>query len=108
MSFPPMNPADLELARMLWERVIAEHPGRVRIDIEKIIEAARKLTHERRLSVRPTDLATRAVRVLRDLGVLSLPSDRTASVRWANYDLRCDPPIPLFVTIQRQAAERAP
>jgi hypothetical protein len=98
--------ADLELARTLWGRVAAEHPGRVRIDVEKIIEVAARLVRERGLSVRPSDLATRAVRVLRDQGELSLPSDRTAAARKANYDRRCDPPLPLFVMVARPAVER--
>jgi hypothetical protein len=103
-----LRPADLELARVLWERAVAKHPGRVRIDIEVFIGVARDLARERGLAGRPTELVTHAVRTLRDLGVLSLPSDRTASVLKKNYDRRCDPPIPLFVTIQREAAERAP
>ena len=103
-----LRPAELELARVLWERTIAKHPGRVRIDIEVFIGVARDLARERGLAGRPTELVTHAVRTLRDLGVLSLPSDRTASVLKKNYDRRCDPPIPLFVTIQREAAERAP
>src|SRR5687767_197116 len=104
----PGNSAEMELAQALWGRVAAQHPGRVRIDIEKIIEAAARLVRERGLSVRPSDLVTRTVRTLRDQGELSLPSDRTAAARKANYDRRCDPPLPLFVTVPRGSVERAP
>jgi hypothetical protein len=103
-----LRPADLELSRALWERVVASHPGRVRIDIEVFIAAARDLARERGLAGRPTELVTDAVRTLRDLGMLSLPADRPASVLKKNYDHRCDPPVPLFVTVRREAAERAP
>ena len=62
---------------------------------------------ERGLAGRPTELVTDAVRTLWGCWGCSSSRPSPHSVLKKNYDHRCDPPIPLFVTAARSGGTRS-
>ena len=102
------EPTDPEPALAFWRAAREAAPGRARVEIDTLIAVAARLMRDTGLSGRPSDFVAEAVRTLADAGELILPSDATAKARRANYDWRCTPALPLFVTAVRAPPPRPP
>jgi hypothetical protein len=97
-----------ESALAFWRAAREAAPGRARIEIDTLIAVAARLMRDTGLSGRPSDFVAEAVRTLADAGELILPSAATAKARQANYDWRCTPALPLFVTAVQARSPRPP
>src|SRR3954468_2916257 len=91
-----------------WRAAREAAPGRARIEIDTLIAVAARLMRDTGLSGRPSDFVAEAIRTPEKAGELILPSDTTAKARRANYDWRCPPALPLFVTAVRAPPPRPP
>jgi hypothetical protein len=102
------EPRGPEPALAFWRAAREAAPGRARVEIDTLIAVAARLMRDTGLSGRPSDFVAEAVRTLADAGELILPSDATAKARRVNYDWRCTPALPLFVTAVRAPLLRPP
>jgi hypothetical protein len=88
-----------EVASAFWNQVRERHPGRARIEADKMLPIASSVVRQHGLSLNAYVFMSLATRALAQAGHLTLPSDRTPDARRKNYDGRCRPAFPVFVTV---------